>query len=1131
MHPVLRSPEVSPLLSRSSVGNARARDIRELLAQAQDLITPELEDAFRVRAIHEKYEQIAQKIFRGQQSNTSITDTKLSGDINGLGQFGLWTRGNPNNVAGYDELCRVYQQLSELYSEALNNPTLQSTYSSTAGRGDTFRRAGVAASAHVSPRGSQPRAVIRHTRLVRSPHASYCSQDNIEASSPKTLEEGVKIVERILARVVLCRHDVEDINKTYKAMDHLDRHIVATSTSSSLDALTLIMDKVKKITLSSLISAADWISLYHLQSFVDQELQLKESFSQAKFTGSKDEVAGLLPCCISAELFHQDIDALVRPERNDKVDKVLTHKKEKLQRHEDRKTQIAAKKIELVRLREIDPQHYPAYFDELLEEGYVHLYDQLIRVKDKKNRNDRREEDKTKTFSELSHIILETRDAIFQKVAGAIPAEINEILFLLGTSGAGKSTTLCYLRGDHMELVDSKYVSKTDPDIIGHETRASCTLLPSVEIVNGLAVVDFPGFDDTNGPLISMGMEFALKALIKRYEPKVLVVESITNIEGRLAAVANLGRRLYRLVDNKEECTLGVTKYLKDDDFKDIRTIEAQQKAVLKTPTVEEVKLTADIESDEKQIARYKNNPKYSDMISELEAELREKRVKLAALLEAREQQTGEPLPETPDKTKHQNEIAKKEKDILQEVGLNNLVKFVDLRDRVQLLGCLAELSKKGRIRVKAVQMLDSSDKELLENRFKEQLIKEIETGHIDFNGDVKAFRESVLRSSLISTIFSHFAPEIGQCLHLPEIDSALVREFDKQIVGNCIKKYIITIIKELDVVSIQALIEPPQADRLRPSPAGQKILEERLARLRKYIIGLEGEKMNKGTPKEIEEAWIRIREKHQLDATKSVEKDYALPTWLKVLMGIPLGVPLIIHSMLKRGAQATLTLQLLEEEIQKSSRNLDTMYQAVTSLKDLEKIILKQDAIDALVAQTVLSLNSIEIMRSSIEQVIEKTRELYGEGEWDARIDALKRNYFIQVHPMVNGQTLLGVVCPLLDDRVVCIESTQELEEVVKAISTESEIKQEPAIEKPKRSYLQLSPTTILIRGKMNAAVFKIEAHRRMGKVLETVQTTDVEILNGIARFKEEMDMTRPLSRLLLVAVLLSLHVKQNIP
>ena len=55
-----------------------------------------------------------------------------------------------------------------------------------------------------------------------------------------------------------------------------------------------------------------------------------------------------------------------------------------------------------------------------------------------------------------------------------------------------------------------------------------------------MSIVDFPGFNDSRGELVSLGMELALKSLIKKYTPKILLLESITNTDGRFNEICEL---------------------------------------------------------------------------------------------------------------------------------------------------------------------------------------------------------------------------------------------------------------------------------------------------------------------------------------------------------------------------------------------------------------------------------------------------------------------------------------------------------------------------------------------------------------------------------------------------------------
>uniref|UniRef100_UPI000B0D5095 hypothetical protein n=1 Tax=Candidatus Protochlamydia sp. W-9 TaxID=1785087 RepID=UPI000B0D5095 len=294
-------------------------------------------------------------------------------------------------------------------------------------------------------------------------------------------------IEKILAKELLCRHDVEEINQIYQSVDLLERQIEEIPARNSHHALQKIIEKVKKIVSNQAISTQDLISLYHLQHFSDSELQIEQEFKSVQRNFSSDyfqAIAEELPYCFSTDQFDEDVECLIGPNRTEKVNKILQVKKKKLQDYEQLKKVIAQRKSDLEELRKNDPLSYPAYLDELLDNGYIHLYDHLLQVRALPSRNERRSEIEKISFSLLSHIVLETREAIIQKVVNSIPADRSRILFLLGPSGAGKSTTLCFLRGDQMILKDFHYESQSDrQQIIGLSGAASCTFLPTIEIV------------------------------------------------------------------------------------------------------------------------------------------------------------------------------------------------------------------------------------------------------------------------------------------------------------------------------------------------------------------------------------------------------------------------------------------------------------------------------------------------------------------------------------------------------------------------------------------------------------------------------------------------------------------------
>ncbi len=391
-----------------------------------------------------------------------------------------------------------------------------------------------------------------------------CSRKRRRSWMPfSNIEEGVKIIQKILMRDLLCLHDVDQLDKTYQQICLLERqveHIPTCNTQHVLDSIKeRVISYLKDFGKDPVKDAKSLISLYYLKNFSYKNLPIENEFNKV-FGKSKSDseimtyTALYLPTCGSKARLDEDIKFLINSYSSDEVTKILNQKKETIQI-------IQAEKLELEHWRKNNPIDFPEYFDELLEGTYFHLYDHIIEMRKWSTPHDRQAAIEKKSFSLLSHVVIETKQAIIRKIENSIPNNCPHILFLLGGSGAGKSTTFCFLRGDEMVLKGFDYESKRDKNsLIGHEQATSCTFLPTVELINDWLIVDFPGFDDSNGFFISLGMECALKALIRKHQPKVLIIESITNTEGRFAAAAQLGSRLKRLLDKKEECVLGITK-------------------------------------------------------------------------------------------------------------------------------------------------------------------------------------------------------------------------------------------------------------------------------------------------------------------------------------------------------------------------------------------------------------------------------------------------------------------------------------------------------------------------------------------------------------------------------------------
>jgi flagellar biosynthesis GTPase FlhF len=92
------------------------------------------------------------------------------------------------------------------------------------------------------------------------------------------------------------------------------------------------------------------------------------------------------------------------------------------------------------------------YLKTLDEQGYTDLCNYLIKMHTYKNRNEQIDSNNNLTFSESVNIIISTIEAITKTVVKKI-AKSSNVVFLLGMTGSGKTTTFHYLCGHPMRLV------------------------------------------------------------------------------------------------------------------------------------------------------------------------------------------------------------------------------------------------------------------------------------------------------------------------------------------------------------------------------------------------------------------------------------------------------------------------------------------------------------------------------------------------------------------------------------------------------------------------------------------------------------------------------------------------------
>lgn len=759
-----------------------------------------------------------------------------------------------------------------------------------------------------------------------------------------SMEEGVRNVEKILTKDLLCWHDVEQIKKIYNEI------VIEGELAHRLDVLQKINNKIDlnfNLVVGNVTKIKSLISLYHLQNAPEQKIEArfkreKENLLMSWYT--LQDIATYLPACESEERFQKDVEFWFGSNTNSEIAEILQLKREEFQNELGIAEVIGSKRKTLSLLRkEAKLGLYPAYLDEIIDDGYVHLYDYLVRKIDLSS-PERRKSINENLFSLVSHVVLETREAIIRKVKKIVPAACQNVLFLIGGSGAGKSTTLCFLRGDKMELKENNYYSKNDAStLIGHSSTISCTLLPNVAVVNDWFIVDFPGFHDSNGPIITLGIECALKALVKEYTPKILVLESITNIDNKFAAPQALGERLNRLV-GKESCTLGITKYSMDSNFQKITSIEEEQRKERSQRSEEEIGLIANI------------NELSSLRLDSLKSRIEEKQKRLGEIQKDRERQMMLPFPETRAKKELRKKIQDTEKNLLEHIGLGSIIRFDNFKDNSPS-SYLAAFSQKKPVIINPEHSLDPEQQTLLKSVFLNGLVKRIEA--IDFHKNgfniVEDFKKIIKdeNSSLIKVLLSQLHPEVVEFLHLPEIDPRILRDYDKQIVDNSIQKCAEFVISSRDMEHVKNKIAQIEKKETNKSEIDE--LKKKFSALQKCALELkiDLQKNNVDLPQ----------------TNKKRESEDPSSSWTKFLKNLLSSISLLLEEYEEKKEE--------QRVIRDLSLTLNEIYEVLQKLKDLKIYIKEKDKILESVKGDGMQLeNSDEVFKKDREIVLSAVKQ-----------------------------------------------------------------------------------------------------------------------------------------------------------
>ncbi|MGR3973076.1 MAG: hypothetical protein QRY72_00625 [Candidatus Rhabdochlamydia sp.] len=769
---------------------------------------------------------------------------------------------------------------------------------------------------------------------------SYFSCLNKPLPSFDTIAKGVEAVNSLLQQEILCPHDINQLSKAYKQLDNLALQATAVPEADLVSILDTVAEKMKVIHTES-SSAKQIITAYHLRKFEISVMNktFTPHFSRPQSIGGKiKDIATHLHVCCKKDNFEVDVRALLGEELDKDIKDIIEDKKDQIcKRH-----QIKERVKKLEQLRKENASLYPPYLEDILDEGCFHLYDHLIEMK----KIPTQEVQKELAVSVFSHIILEFKKITLAKTDKLIPPE-SKTLFLIGATGSGKSTTLCYFRKDSLILKGDRYeLSDSSKNIIGHDDTTSYTLFPNVAICQDFAVIDFPGFDDTHGKVITLAIEISLRALIKRYSPRILVLFPISDNEIKFKTSIVLGETLKRILGKLNHCTLGLTKYSRNLEFIKIKNIEIQQYEQLNHPSSEESKLQGGIETLQFFLAE---NP-------DLQARINQKQEELFKLEQERTLLLKSPLPNTDQKKEYANKIIEIEGRIKERIGINEVIFLKDLTDHTQLEQFFNAFKTSQEISVISNKYhLSPESKELLAP-FQDQISDLINSqqdhsfsspafnslpqtvSESELISKIEEFKSNILKTSLINTLLYGSFPEVGQFFHLEEMDPDIIRGYDKAIIKNAIKGYIDQVISDISVIEeiIKEFVKKSETELGKNSDS---VVDDTFKSLKNYILSVHEGTPNQVDKAKVDEKWDLLQEKiHKEKSNLKISRS------MHVAFSLALGIPYAIFALFKKIKMNKIYTKSMEDIAKMLCDYMQEVSQAVQLFKQIEDAVLNKD-------------------------------------------------------------------------------------------------------------------------------------------------------------------------------------------
>lgn len=294
------------------------------------------------------------------------------------------------------------------------------------------------------------------------------------------------------------------------------------------------------------------------------------------------------------------------------------------------------------------------------------------------------------TITVLSQLFFEVYNLIVNKIDTFVERhqnDINKVVFIIGETGAGKTTTFLSLLKKPMESDKVKGIYKCSDSnfdsLIGHNSHTSWTVEPNLELNNnnGVLVIDYPGFSPTQGYFVSYAIEAAFFTLIQKHHKKsvFLFVESINNVEARFLQAYRISEQLKRFFKNYSDCcVLGLTHYLTNINYETKKDLEEEAEKLRLEGGQKGKLLSRKLESLQFVLESFKKIPEIeASAITQLEEDIREKTTEFVNCIKHPESDSNL----MSQIQEHKNELQERERQWLQLTNITHLLRFSELND------------------------------------------------------------------------------------------------------------------------------------------------------------------------------------------------------------------------------------------------------------------------------------------------------------------------------------------------------------------------------------------------------------------------------------------------------------------